>query len=48
MFKKREQSKTKFCECPMGSGKFGLKPGVTNGICTKCHLPINEFFVEKK
>jgi hypothetical protein len=46
--KKREeklQNKNKFCQCPMGSGKFGLKPGVVNGICCKCHLPINESFV---
>lgn len=37
-FKKREQSiiEKEICDCPMGSGRFGLKPGVVGNKCCRC------------
>ena len=29
------------CSCQEGTGKFGLKPGVTDNICNLCSLPIS-------
>ena len=27
------------CQCRLGEGKRGLRPGVIDGICVKCKLP---------